>query len=125
MSESMQRTAAQWALPCLLFLGMIGMHHVNVDIEMPAGHVAMTSTTSPHGHAPDRPGPSPAHEVLHLCMAILGTAVSLLLLGWLLLRVMRPDQSRVPIRPGLLRAPQRSPPLGGRTLLDSSCVLRL
>lgn len=122
----MQRTAAQWALLCLLFLGVVGMHHVNVDTEMPAGHAVMSATADPYGdHTPDDPEPAPAHNMLHLCMAILCAVVPLLLLAWLLLRTMRPDDDGAATKPAWPRAPARPPPLGGRGLLNSLCVLRL
>lgn len=122
----MQRTAAQWALLCLLFLGVVGMHHVNVDAEMPAGHAVMPATADPHSdHAPDEPGPAPTHDMLHLCMAILCTVVPLLLLASLPRSVMRADENGAAAAPAWPRAPARPPPLGGRGLLSSLCVLRL
>lgn len=122
----MQRTAAQWALLCLLFLGVVGMHHVNVDTEMTGGHAVMSANAEPRSnHAPDEPEPAPAHDMLHLCMAILCAVVPLLLLAWLLLRVMRPDENSAAAAPAWPRTPARPPPLGGRGLLNSLCVLRL
>jgi len=124
MTGSAQRTAAQWALLCLLVLGVVGMHHVNAGTDMSAGHVATASTHGDH-HAPDEPEPAPAHDMLHMCMAILCAAVSLLLLGWLLLRLTRPSDDPATSTPTWPRAPARPPPLGGRGLLNSLCVLRL
>ncbi|MFS8097402.1 DUF6153 family protein [Lentzea alba] len=126
MSGSMQRTAAQWALLCLLFLGVVGMHHVNVDTDMPAGHAVMSATADPHsGRAPDEPGPAPTHDMLHLCMAILCAVTPLLLLASLLLRVVQPHEDGTAATPSWPRAPARPPPPGGRGLLNSLCVLRL
>lgn len=123
MTGSAQRTAAQWALLCLLVLGVVGMHHVNVDTGQ-SGHSAMSVTAHGH-HAPDEPEPAPTHDVLHLCMAVLGAAVSLLLFGWLLLRAVRPMRDEKAATPAWPRAPDWPPPLGGRGLLSSLCVLRL
>ncbi|KOV82455.1 hypothetical protein [Nocardia sp. NRRL S-836] len=119
MDGSTRRTAAQWALLCLLLLGVVGMHHVTPDTGPPA----MSTATGSHGdHAPGEPEPS--HGVLHLCMAVLAAVVPLLL-GWLLLRALRPTQSGATGTPAWPRAPQRPPPPGGRALLSSLCVLRL
>lgn len=122
----MQRTAAQWALLCLLFLGVVGMHHVNVDTEMPGGHTVMSTAADLHrDHMPDEPEPAPVHDMLHLCMAILCAVVPLLLLAVLLLRVMRPNEDGAAATPAWPRAPELPPPLSGRRLLSSVCVLRL
>lgn len=125
MSGSTQRTAAQWALLCLLFLGVVGMHHVNMGTDMSGGHAAVSTVAGSHGdHAPNAPEPAPAHDMLHLCLAILGAVVSLLL-AWLLLRVVRPAEAGAAATPAWPRAPDTPPPLGGRRLLSSLCVLRL
>lgn len=127
MTGSAQRTAAQWALLCLLVLGVIGMHHVNAGADVPGGHAGIAATTSSHGdhHAPDAPEPAPAHDMSHMCMAILCAVVSLLLLGWLLLRLSRPSHDAAASTPAWPRAPARPPPLAGRGLLNSLCLLRL
>jgi hypothetical protein len=123
MIGSTQRTAAQWTLLCLLVLGVVGMHHVNVDT--PDGHAAVASAHGDHHHAPDEPEPAPAHDMVHMCVAILCAVASLLLLGWLLLRLARPSDAPAASTPAWPRAPARPPPLGGRGLLNSLCVLRL
>lgn len=125
MSGSTQRTATQWALLCLLFLGVVGMHHVNVGADTPGGHAVMSATTDAHeGQSPGEPEPAPAHDMLHLCMAILCAVASALLFGWLLLRPVGPPLNRAAaaVWP---RAPGRPPPIGGRGTLNSVCVLRL
>src|SRR5688500_13291849 len=124
MTGNAQRTAAQWALLCLLVLGVVGMHHVSAGAGMPGGHTAVASAHGDH-HAPDEPEPAPTHDMLHLCMAILGAVTSLLLLGWPLLRLTRPPDDPAASTPAWPRAPARPPPLGGRGLLNSLCVLRL
>ncbi|MCX2946773.1 hypothetical protein [Lentzea sp. NEAU-D7] len=125
MTRSTQRTAAQWVLLCLLVLGVIGMHHVNAGA--PGAQAGIAATAGAHGghHAPDDPEPAPAHDMSHMCMAILCAVVSLLLLGWSLLRLSRPPDDRAASAPAWPRAPARPPPLGGRGVLTSLCVLRL
>ncbi|MEV6715221.1 hypothetical protein AB0M48_24660 [Lentzea sp. NPDC051208] len=122
MTGSAQRTMAQWALLCLLVLGVIGMHHVNASAT--GTHIGIAATAGTHGdhHEPE---PAPAHDMSHMCMAILCAAVSLLLLGWLLLRLSRPSGDPATSAPAWPRAPARPPPLGGRGVLTSLCVLRL
>ncbi|GGM89961.1 hypothetical protein GCM10011609_28540 [Lentzea pudingi] len=116
---------AQWALFCLLVLGVVGMHHVNVGTETPGEHAS--AAASPHGdhQAPDEPEPTPAHDMLHMCMAILCAVASFLLLGWLLLHLIRPSDEPAAPAPAWSRAPARPPPRYGRWLLNSLCVLRL
>jgi hypothetical protein len=125
MAPSTHRRTIQWILLCLLFLGVVGMHHVNVSNDMSSAHG--TASTSAHGaqHSED-PSPEPAHEMLHLCVAVLTAAASLFLLAWLLLlRTKRPVTVRVQATDIWQRAPERPPPRGGRDLLGSLCVLRL
>ena len=121
MTGSVQRTAAQWALLFLLVLGVVGMHHVNVDMTMPDGN---TATAGPHGD-PDEPEPASDHGMAHMCLAILSALVSLALLGWSLLRLSRASDDLEASTPAWPRAPARSPPRGGRGVLNSLCVLRL
>ncbi|MFJ8961864.1 hypothetical protein ACIRG5_20990 [Lentzea sp. NPDC102401] len=126
MTGSARRTATRWALLCLLFLGVVGMHHVTAGADVPGGHAVMSLAAGSHGeHTPDEPEPAPSHDALHLCMAVLGAAASLLLLGWLLLRAARPATNEPTATPPWPRTPDGPPPLGGRGLLSSLCVLRL
>lgn len=114
----------QWVLLCVLFLGVVGMHHVNVSNEMSPAHGSM-STSAHHAPPSEDPAPQPMHEMLHLCVAVLCAVVSLLLLVWLLLRTAHPTAGRVLASAAWPRAPRRPPPRGGRDLLGSLCVLRL
>lgn len=124
MRSSARRTVTQWLLLCALFLGVVGMHHVTTESSTFSGH----STVSAGSHdqpAPDEPAPSPTHDLLHLCVAILSAVASLLLLAWLLLRVARLLADRTRPTSAWPRAPDHPPPVGGRDLLSSLCVLRL
>jgi hypothetical protein len=123
MALSTHSRTTQWVLLCVLFLGVVGMHHVNVSNDMSIAH-GVTSTSAHHAPPPEDPAPQPTHEMLHLCVAVL-CVVSLLLLVWLLLRTARPIAGRILASPAWPRAPGRPPPRAGRDLLSSLCVLRL
>ncbi|MCG8925505.1 DUF6153 family protein [Lentzea sp. CC55] len=114
----------QWILLCALFLGVVGMHHVNVSNDVPPTHG--TVSTSAHGaHHSGDPAPEPAHDMLHLCVAVITAVASLLLFAWpLLLTTKRLVPARLQATDTRPRAPER-PPRGGRDLLGSLCVLRL
>ena len=139
MTATWLRRTQQVILLCFLALCVAIMHHAGATSGMPdateaaAVHVMSADEPAPGmtvpatesgGHHPGMPGG--AHDMLHLCLAVLG-AVGALLLAWLLF--LRPAGSTAaltrPICPRGLRAPGRPPPQHGRTLLTSLCVLRL
>ena len=124
MAPSTHGRTTQWVLLCALFLGVVGMHHVNVSDDMSPAHgsASMSAHDTP---THEDPTPQPMHEMLHLCVAMLCAVVSLLLLVWLLLRTARPIAGNVLASAAWPRAPERPPPRGGRDLLSSLCVLRL
>ncbi|MGW4213783.1 DUF6153 family protein [Lentzea sp. NPDC004789] len=124
MTGSTRRAVTQWLLLCALFLGVVGMHHVATSGEM-ASVDNMTRVTAHHERSPEEPTPSPEHDVLHLCVAVLCAVVSLLLLAWLLVRTTPPRTGRALGSSAWSRAPVHPPPVGGRALLSSVCVLRL
>jgi hypothetical protein len=124
MTGSTRRAVTQWLLLCALLLGVVGMHHVAMSGEMASGR-DMTQVTAHHQHSPEEPAPSPEHDVLHLCVAVLCAVVSMLLLAWLLVRTTSQRTGRAPGSPAWSRAPGHPPPAGGRALLSSVCVLRL
>lgn len=124
MRNSTHHAVTQWLLLCALFLGVIGMHHVAMSGDTPSPHSA-TSATAHEQPAPEHPSPQPAHDMLHLCVAVLCAVVSLLLLAWSLMRAGRPAADRLQVTTAWPRAPDHPPPIGGRTLLSSVCVLRL
>lgn len=131
MAERMGRVQ-QVILLCLLALCVTAMHHVSasgdephamattsVSAGMPAVDVAMGSGEQ---HAP---GPDGAHDLLHLCLAIL-IAFGGLLLAWVLLA--RRPETGIPARRKCPRgspAPERPPDRPGRTVLNALCVLRV
>ncbi|WP_439659428.1 hypothetical protein ACSHWB_44815 [Lentzea sp. HUAS TT2] len=124
MASGTHGRAIQWIMLCVLFLGLVGMHHIatNDDMAPARGSVSASAHDAPSS---DRPAPQPAHEMSHMCVAVLCAVVSLLLLvGLLLLRTDRQIAERVPAS-AWPRAPDRPPPRGGRDLLGSLCVLRL
>ncbi len=125
MVTSTRRTVTQWLLLCALFLGVVGMHHVAAGGDMDSGH-DMTQVTAHHKHSSEEPAPSsPGHDMLHLCVAVLCAVVSLLLLAWLLVRSTTQSAGRALSSSAWARAPDHPPPIGGRALLSSVCVLRL
>jgi hypothetical protein len=125
MVASTRHTATQWLLLCVLFLGVVGMHHVATSSDMSPAHDT-APVTAHHEHSPEEPVPSsPGHDMLHLCVAVLCAVVSLLLLAWLLVRSAPRKTARTPGSSAWPRAPVRPPPVGGRALLSSVCVLRL
>jgi hypothetical protein len=125
MAGSTRRTVTQWLLLCVLFLGVVGMHHIATSGDMTSDQ-AMTQLTAQHKQSPEEPAPSPEHDMLHLCVAVLCVVVSLLLLlAWLLVRTTPQSTSRALGSPAWPRAPDHPPPIGGRALLSSVCVLRL
>lgn len=124
MENGAYTTVTRWLLLCMLFLGVVGMHHVAMGDDTLSGHGA-THAASPHQQAPEEPAPTPPHDLLHMCVAVLGAAGSLLLLAWLLLSFVAPGFGRTPSTSAWPRAPDHPPPLGGRDLLSSVCVLRL
>lgn len=125
MVAGTRHTATRWLLLCVLFLGVIGMHHVATSGDMSSGH-DMAPVTAHHQHPSEEPAPSsPGHDMLHLCVAVLCAVASLLLLAWLLVRSTPRKTARTPGASAWPRAPGHPPPVGGRALLSSVCVLRL
>jgi hypothetical protein len=119
----------RWLLLCLLLLGVVSMHHfAPADAhDQPTTAVSHTMANAPASdpvHEPEGPAPSPAHDLLHLCLAVLGAIAGLVLTGLLLAKSwpaqapsLRPDRQ--------VRRVDHPPPLSGRSLLSSVCVLRL
>jgi hypothetical protein len=75
-------------------------------------------------HQPAEPAPGPAHDLQHLCMAVLCAIIGLLLVGFLLAFFWRPPLPSVR-RIRHIQRVDRPPRLFGRTLLSSVCVLRV
>jgi hypothetical protein len=125
MVGSTRRTVTQWLLLCVLFLGVVGMHHVATNGDMASGHDT-TQVTAHHEHSSEEPAPSsPEHDMPHLCVAVLCAVVSLLLLTWLLVRSTPQGVRGALGSSAWSRPPDHPPPVGGRALLSSLCVLRL
>lgn len=110
----------RWLLLCLLLLGVVGMHHfVAAEHHHETMAVEMPMPAPDPGHAPE----SPAHDLIHLCLAVLGAVAGLLLLV-LLLGVFWPAL-RTPRRTRPVSRVDRPPWTSGRSVLSSVCVLRL
>jgi Na+/H+-dicarboxylate symporter len=130
MRTDMVRRTRQVLLLFALTLSVIGMHHVPMsphctphaptETHAPA-QVAMSTTAEAQ---PSCGGTGMAHDLLHLCLAVLYAAGGLLLLAWLLAAV----GGGVPaLAAGLVLAARRTwrpPGTAGRSLLTSICVLR-
>jgi hypothetical protein len=117
----------RWLLLCLLLLGMVGMHHFVPAEAHGRMSTVVTMTDEPPSdfmHGPHEPVPSPAHGLMHLCMAVMYVIAGLLLIGFLL--SMSWPASVPSLRPQRRgRRVDRPPGLFGRDLLSSVCILRL
>ncbi len=115
---------------CALVLGVLVMHHA---MATDSGHTtsehSAATVVSTHGSvvAQSEDGsqpPSGAHELLHLCLAILVGAFALVLAGLrreVIVDRFRPAHGRVGGS-----TPARDPPLAcGRQILLTVCVLRV
>lgn len=129
MTERLGRVQ-QVVLLCLLALCVTAMHHVSASdgepVVMPAGVAASMPAADAAVAEHHAPGHGGAHDLLHLCLAVLTTLGGLLLLARLLLP-RRPGTPH-PARPASSRgspAPDRPPDRPGRTVLASLCVLRV
>lgn len=117
----------RWLVAALLLLGLTGMHHLPTG--QPGGmHSAAVGCCEVVGtdHEPHPGGePKPAHDLVHLCMAVIAAASVLLLVFWLLLRSV--GQARV-LAVGSLASGQfvrrRGPPLPTPVRLAFLGVLR-
>ena len=119
--DSRGTTATRWLLVCVLFVGVVGMHHLAMSGITPDSH--MTAAATQGEHEPERP--SQSHDMLNMCLAVLGTVIPLLLLVLLRRDLSPPAERRAHPSAAWPRAPSRAPPAGGRTLLSAVCVLRL
>jgi hypothetical protein len=125
MKPGIRATGPRWLLLGLLLLGVVSMHHFvpTGDAHGPATAAVTTMADSPM-HQPEDPTPSPAHDLQHLCMAVVGAIVGLLLVGFLFAFFWRPPLPSIR-RVRHIRRVERPPRLSGRALLSSVCVLRV
>ncbi|NUT94324.1 MAG: hypothetical protein HOY78_20110 [Saccharothrix sp.] len=110
----------RWVLVWAVALSVIGMHHVGTQPSSSHPTVTVTDCRPPDTtseHSPTRHG---EQDLLHLCLAILGAALALILalVAW---RGTPPAQ-RVPTSTTPLRPPRTR---GAPALLANLCVLRL
>lgn len=119
-------------LLCALALCVAAMHHVSmtknpenasVMYAMPTAQLELPMATG-GGSGEHHPGmPDGAHNLFHLCMAVVGAAVALFL-ALLALSRSRPAELPAPASPRGSPAPGRPPDRRGRLILTSLCVLR-
>jgi hypothetical protein len=125
-------SAQQVLLLCALALGVMAMHHVSAATspsgsamthaapDAPIAMVAAMSDDSGEHH----PGmPDGAHDLLHLCLAVLCAVVTFLLTLFLLSRFIMTTVG-APSSPRGSPIPERPPDRRGRRILTSLCVLR-
>jgi hypothetical protein len=124
--------AQQVLLLCALALCVVAMHHVSmarhaegasVMQAMPAAQAELTAVVGA-GSGEQHPGmPDGAHDLLHLCLAVVCAAVALFLALMALSRS-RPAEAAAPASPRGSPYPGRPPDRRGRLILTSLCVLR-
>lgn len=124
---------ARWVLLCALAVAVVAMHHVGMvwaDQSMTTGQPAvmalqqgMAAPIAARGDQGQRDS-GMNHDMVHLCLAVMGAAVALVVTAWLF-RVVRSEAFPLVGRVrGRSRA--RPPPLRlGRDILLTSCVLRV
>jgi hypothetical protein len=140
MKASALSRVRQVFLLCALAIGIVGMHHLAAGDDMVgATHQTVMSMTSVSRDIPSSvqafPGPAavqhpsapmPSHDLMHLCLAVLGAVGLAMAALWLLLWVSRAAvRCGVASGPRQTRAPDRPPDRRGRALLTSFCILRL
>jgi hypothetical protein len=124
----------QVILLCAIAVGVIAMHHVSLShctgdaaaSSTTASGPEMAASTPGDGSGEQHPGmPNGLHDLLHLCLAVLGAAGALLLalvaclgISWLNTTFARTFGLRGSPRRG------RPPDRGGRGILTSLCILR-
>ncbi|MGW3958519.1 DUF6153 family protein [Amycolatopsis sp. NPDC005003] len=121
--------ARQVLLLCALALCVVAMHHVSTAMNlqgtsampaMPAAQAAVVDAGSGEQH----PGtPDGAHDLLHLCLAVVSAVVALFLALAAFARS-RPAAVAAPASPRGSPRPERPPDRRGRLILTSLCVLR-
>lgn len=109
----------KWLLLCALAFALVGMHHI--PTAPCDSHAAAVS------HAAEQPEPEPCHtpesghDLLHLCLMVLGFVAGITL-AWLLLAITGAAGALARHTRAMPR--WRPPKLAGRSLLTSVCVLR-
>ncbi|RLK58324.1 DUF6153 family protein [Actinokineospora cianjurensis] len=121
----MDRSIARWVLLSALLLGVVGMHHLT-DHPTSTGHPGSHAmhTTEPAALTVDTEVPKepvPAHDLLHLCLAVLGAALGLGMLWLVLGTAVTTAPARRSSGVVVALAPRAPPP--GRLLL-TLCVSR-
>jgi hypothetical protein len=134
MRSDMGRRTRQVLLLCALALSVIGMHHVPMSPHVTMSVAAHTAPT-PEAMTPtavavpavqpaDDSGTGTGHDLLHLCLVVLGATGGLLFLAWLLAAA---GAGTPTLSAGFRRWSRRAwrpPGMAGRSLLTFVCVLR-
>lgn len=120
------------ALLCVLAGSVLAMHHVDPTVsDHSVGHAAMAvhegsfASAAAGADSEEQPVPAGFHDFLHLCLAIICTAIGLVLLVRLLRRQAGGRWSACPPAGATATPAVRPPPVWGRGILHRVCVLRL
>ena len=109
----------RWLLLGVLAFALVGMHHVPMAPCEP--HVAVVSHGGEQADTQQCHTPGGGHDLLHLCLMVLGFVAGIAL-AWLLLAVTGvPAALKRQVRAA---SRWRPPRLAGRSLLTSVCVSR-
>jgi hypothetical protein len=109
----------RWLLLGVLAFALVGMHHVPTALCEP--HVAVVSHDGEQADPQQCHTPGGGHDLLHLCLMVLGFVAGIAL-AWLLLAVTGGTAALKRLVRAAGRA--RPPRLAGRSLLTSVCVSR-
>lgn len=133
MTSAGRSLVLRWLLLAVVAFGLVVMHHLPAQHDADSGgHLAETSVSvmalDPAPAANPMPDTGGMGVMWHMCLAVTSLfAVAALVLLLLLVGAFRGTrQPPAWAATALARARDRPPPgLGGRTILDSVCVLRL
>ncbi|MDQ3402845.1 MAG: DUF6153 family protein [Actinomycetota bacterium] len=126
MGVTVRRESLRWLLLLIVAFGVVGMHHLTIGSgQTPEVSIGQTAHGG-SGHDRTEPSESPqhsTHDLLHLCMAIVTSLASIMVLALLPRTVVR--RVRLPRTTRLACPSPGPPPPWGRLLLSTVCVLRL
>ncbi|MDV6011839.1 DUF6153 family protein [Haloechinothrix sp. LS1_15] len=129
------RTVVRWALLLAVIAGVLGMHHLVPGGDAAHhGQPAAAAVDAAEHHGANAAGQLPAgggfdlHDVLHLCLAILGIGAGIGAVLVLFRRLLSIPGHGPPVSPctPAITAPERPPPRRtGRDILHRHCVIRV
>ncbi|MEU4445269.1 hypothetical protein AB0K14_23175 [Actinosynnema sp. NPDC050801] len=130
MLHHVRTRASRWALVWAVAFAVVGMHHLGT--QEPAAHaVTASAAVTPVDCCTDdaseehAPAPTGQHDLLHLCLAILGVALGLTLAVFAVRGRVVTGHPGSPSTRAVRPRPPPPRPGGAPTLLARLCVLRL